>query len=127
MSLESVFKYVYPLLPHSTGDLTDSLGMIGRYAPLVGFIAAFTGVRLNRWMRGYQILLLAIPVLFGLPLLKREVRMVASMVRRDILSDAARRSSALYRWLAGLSCMEMETRKQRGRSAAALISSGKHI
>ncbi len=66
MSLESVFNWVYPLLPHVLSPLTDSLGMIGRYAPLVGFIAAFTGVRLNRWMRGYQILLLGIPVLFGL-------------------------------------------------------------
>jgi sigma-B regulation protein RsbU (phosphoserine phosphatase) len=57
---------VYPILPNVFAPLTNSLGMIGRYAPLVGFIAAFTGVRLNRWMRGYQILLLGIPVLFGL-------------------------------------------------------------
>jgi hypothetical protein len=53
MSLEAVFNYVYPLLPFATGEPTDALGMIGRYAPLVGFIAAFTGVRVNRWMRGY--------------------------------------------------------------------------
>src|ERR1035438_9683108 len=66
MSLESVFNWVYPILPNVFAPLTNSLGMIGRYAPLVGFIAAFTGVRLNRWMRGYQILLLGIPVLFGL-------------------------------------------------------------
>lgn len=33
MSLESVFNSVYPLLPYSTGELTDALGMIGRYAP----------------------------------------------------------------------------------------------
>jgi hypothetical protein len=72
MSLEAVFNYVYPLLPFSSGELTDALGMIGRYAPLVGFIAAFTGVRLNRWMRGYQILLLAIPVLYGLPFLSEK-------------------------------------------------------
>jgi hypothetical protein len=69
MSLEAVVKNVYPLLPRSAGYLTDALGMIGRYAPLVGFIAAFTGVRLNRWMRGYQILLLVVPVLISLPLL----------------------------------------------------------
>jgi len=69
MSLEAVVKNVYPLLPRSVGYLTDALGMIGRYAPLVGFIAAFTRVRLNRWMRGYQILLLAVPVLINLPLL----------------------------------------------------------
>jgi hypothetical protein len=73
MSLEAVVKHVYPLLPQSTGDLTDSLGMIGRYAPLVGFIAAFTGVRLNRWMRGYQILLLVIPVLISLPFLSEKL------------------------------------------------------
>ena len=42
MSLEAVVKNVYPLLPRSVGYLTDALGMIGRYAPLVGFIAAFT-------------------------------------------------------------------------------------
>jgi hypothetical protein len=46
--------------------------LVGRYAPLVGFIAVFTGVRLNRWMRGYQILLLAIPVLYGLPFLSEK-------------------------------------------------------
>lgn len=68
-SLESVFNRVYPLLPYTTGYLTDALGVIGRYAPLVGFIAAFTGVRPNRWIRGYQILLLVIPVLVGLPYL----------------------------------------------------------
>ena len=69
MSLEAVVKNVYPLLPRSVGYLTDALGMIGRYAPLIGFIATFTRVRLNRWMRGYQILLLAVPVLINLPLL----------------------------------------------------------
>jgi hypothetical protein len=66
MSLESVFNWVYPLVPRSTSMLTDSLGMIGRYALLVGFIAAFIGIRLNRWMRGYQILLLTVAVLVGL-------------------------------------------------------------
>jgi hypothetical protein len=67
MSLESVFSRVYPLLPPATYGLTNVLGMIGRYAPLVGFIAAFTGVRLNRWMRGYLISLLAIPFLITVP------------------------------------------------------------
>ncbi len=66
MSLESVFNWVYPLLPVSTIECTDALGMIGRYAPLVGFIAAFIGIRLDRWMRGYQILLLTVAVLLGL-------------------------------------------------------------
>ena len=69
MSLESVFNRVYPLLPYRFGHLTDALGVIGRIAPLVGFIAAFTGVRLNRWVRGYQILLLVIPLLIGFPFL----------------------------------------------------------
>ena len=77
MSLESVFNWVYPLLPHVLSPLTDALGMIGRYAPLVGFIAAFTGVRLNRWMRGYQILLLVIPVLFGLSFLSEKTAWLA--------------------------------------------------
>ena len=72
MSLESVFSGVYPLFPESTAMLCDALGMMGRYAPLVGFIAAFTGVCLNRWMRGYQILLLVIPVLIGVPFLSGE-------------------------------------------------------
>ena len=72
MSLESVFSWVYPLLPRTFAPLTDALGMIGRYAPLVGFIAAFTRVGLNRWMRGYQVLLLAIPVGFGLPFLSEQ-------------------------------------------------------
>lgn len=73
MSLEAVVKNVYPLLPHQVGYLTDALGMIGRYAPLVGFIAAFTGVRLNRWMRGYQILLLILPVLINVPVLSESL------------------------------------------------------
>jgi hypothetical protein len=72
MSLEAVVKNVYPLLPRSVGYLTDALGMIGRYAPLVGFIAAFTGVRLNRWLRGYQILLLAVPVFITFPVLSEK-------------------------------------------------------
>lgn len=67
MSLESVFNRVYPLLPNSASVLTDALGMFGRYAVLVGFIAAFIGVRLNRQMRAYQILLLVLAVLMGLP------------------------------------------------------------
>jgi len=72
MSLAAVVKNVYPLLPRPTGYLTDALGMIGRYAPLVGFIAAFTGVRLSRWMRGYQVLLLAVPVFISLPVLSEK-------------------------------------------------------
>jgi len=72
-SLESVFYRVYPLLPDTFDRLTDSLGMIGRCAPLVGFIAAFTGIRINRWMRAYQILLLVVPVLIGLPFLSEKL------------------------------------------------------
>ena len=87
MSLEAVFSHVYPLHPHSIEILTSVLGMIGRYAPLVGFIAAFTGVRLNRWMRGYQILLLAVPVLYALPFLS------------DDLAWLPRLSPQVFRWL----------------------------
>ena len=82
MSLEAVVKFVYPLLPQESGFFTDSLGMIGRYAPLVGFIAAFTGVRLNRWMRGYQIVLLAVPVLISIPLLSENLGQLAKKMDR---------------------------------------------
>ncbi|MGB6194014.1 MAG: SpoIIE family protein phosphatase, partial [Terracidiphilus sp.] len=72
MSLTSVFNGVFPLFPSSTSTLTDGIGMIGRYVPLVGFIAAFTGVRLNRWMRGYQLLLVAAALLIGMPYLSED-------------------------------------------------------
>ncbi|HEX8918842.1 MAG TPA: hypothetical protein VF898_10075, partial [Chloroflexota bacterium] len=84
-SLESVFYRVYPLLPSTFDRLTDSLGTIGRYAPLVGFIAAFTGVRLNRWMRGYQILLLLIPVLIGIPFLSENVAELLPLLSIDTI------------------------------------------
>ena len=83
MSLESVFNWVYPLLPHVLSPLTNALGMIGRYAPLVGFIAAFTGVRLNRWMRGYQVLLLVIPLLFGFSFLSEKTAWLARWSEKE--------------------------------------------
>ncbi|MGC2619646.1 MAG: PP2C family protein-serine/threonine phosphatase [Acidobacteriaceae bacterium] len=62
-SFLSVFARVYPLLPpfgHNAGDI---IGLIARYAPLIGFLAAFTGVRINRWVRAYQIALVLVPLL----------------------------------------------------------------
>jgi phosphoserine phosphatase RsbU/P len=35
--------------------------MIARYAPLIGFLAAFTGFRVNRWVRAYQWVLVVFP------------------------------------------------------------------
>lgn len=64
-SLESVFDRVYPLLPAGVLLFTDFFGLIGRYAPLIGFLAAFTNVRVNRWVRGYQWVLLTLPFLLG--------------------------------------------------------------
>jgi len=64
-SLESVFDRVYPLLPAGTLLFTDLFGLIGRYAPLIGFLAAFTNVRVNRWVRGYQWVLVTLPLLLG--------------------------------------------------------------
>ena len=84
-SLESVFYRVYPLLPSTFDRLTDSLGMIGRFAPLVAFIAAFTGVRLNRWMRAYQVLLLVLPVLVGIPFLSEKASELLPQLSMDTI------------------------------------------
>lgn len=62
-SLLSVFQRVYPVmspLGHHAGNL---IGLIARYAPLIGFLAAFTGVRTNRLVRAYQVVLVIIPVM----------------------------------------------------------------
>jgi phosphoserine phosphatase RsbU/P len=67
-SLLSVFKREYPLLSpfgHSAGD---AIGLVARYAVLIGFLAAFTGVRINRWVRGYQVALFVIPLILMLEL-----------------------------------------------------------
>jgi phosphoserine phosphatase RsbU/P len=60
-SLESVFEGVYPIFPASWAYFFDFFGMIARYAPLVGFLAAFTGLRVNRWVRAYQWVLVVLP------------------------------------------------------------------
>jgi phosphoserine phosphatase RsbU/P len=62
-SLLSVFAREYPLLSpfwHNTGN---AIGLVARYALLIGFLAAFTGVRINRWVRGYQVALAVIPAM----------------------------------------------------------------
>ena len=59
-SLLSVFKREYPLLSPFGHDSGDALGLVVRYALLIGFLAAFTGVRINRWVRAYQVALVAV-------------------------------------------------------------------
>jgi hypothetical protein len=123
MSLESVFNGVYPLLPYSTGLLTDSLGMIGRYVPLVGFIAAFIGIRLNRWMRGYQILLLTVAVLGGLSEFGEALGWFPGL------------SNLAFHWIllfvqlpfvvGSLGYLALQWRQSRGRPAAAVVPAGK--
>jgi phosphoserine phosphatase RsbU/P len=60
-SLLSVFQRVYPVVSPLAHYATDLIGLIARYAPLIGFLAAFTGVRTNRWVRAYQIILVVVP------------------------------------------------------------------
>jgi hypothetical protein len=62
-SLLSVFKREYPLLSPFGHNACDALALIARYALLIGFLAAFTGVRINRWVRGYQVALIVIPAM----------------------------------------------------------------
>lgn len=64
-SLESVFDRVYPLFPAGVVLFFDFFGLVGRYAPLIGFLAAFTNVRVNRWIRGYQWVLVTLPLLLA--------------------------------------------------------------
>jgi phosphoserine phosphatase RsbU/P len=65
-SLLSVFKREYPLLSPFGHDAGDAIGLVARYALLIGFLAAFTGVRVNRWVRGYQIALVVVPLVLML-------------------------------------------------------------
>jgi phosphoserine phosphatase RsbU/P len=60
-SLLSVFYGVYPLQGPLAHNASDFIGLIIRYVPLISFLAAFTGVRVSRWVRAYQWLLLALP------------------------------------------------------------------
>lgn len=66
-SLWSVFARVYPITPPAFTLFLDDLGMITRYAPLIGFLAAFTGVRITRSIRAYQWTLVAIPFVLAAP------------------------------------------------------------
>jgi len=60
-SLMSCFDGVYPLIGPGWQDWGNDFGMIARYAPLIGFLAAFTKVRMNWALRTYQFVLLLVP------------------------------------------------------------------
>jgi len=64
-SLMSCFDSVYPVISPAWQDWLNAFGLIGRYAPLVGFLAAFTKSRTNWAVRGYQIVLLLAPEAFA--------------------------------------------------------------
>ena len=57
-SLYSVFARVYPLMPTLGNDITDVIGLMLRYIPLMEFLAAFTMARMSRWVRDYEAALL---------------------------------------------------------------------
>jgi hypothetical protein len=64
-SLMSCFDDVYPIIGPAWQDWLNAFGLIGRYAPLVGFLAAFTKTRTHWVVRGYQIVLLLAPELLA--------------------------------------------------------------
>jgi hypothetical protein len=64
-SLMSCFDDIYPIIGPAWQDWFNSFGLIARYAPLVGFLAAFTKTKMNWAVRGYQILLLLAPEAFA--------------------------------------------------------------
>ena len=66
MSLMSCFDRVYPIIGPAWQDWGDFFGMIARYAPLIGFLAAFTRSRLNWALRTYQVVLLLVPEAFAI-------------------------------------------------------------
>ena len=55
------FDSVYPIIGPVWQDWLNRFGMIARYAPLIGFLAAFTRTRMNWVLRCYQIVLLLAP------------------------------------------------------------------
>ena len=61
-SILSVFQRVYPLLSPFGHDAVNTYVLIARYALLIGFLACFTGVRMNRWVRAYQVVLAVLPL-----------------------------------------------------------------
>jgi hypothetical protein len=60
-SLMSCFDSVYPIIGPAWQDWLNHFGQIARYAPLIGFLTAFTKVRMNWALRGYQMVLLLVP------------------------------------------------------------------
>ena len=60
-SLMSCFDVVYPIIGPAWQEWGNHFGTIARYAPLIGFLAAFTKARLNWVLRAYQLVLLLVP------------------------------------------------------------------
>ena len=60
-SLMSCFDVVYPIVGPAWQRWLNEFGQIARYAPLIGFLAAFTKVRMNWALRAYQVILLLVP------------------------------------------------------------------
>jgi phosphoserine phosphatase RsbU/P len=60
-SLMSCFDVVYPIVGPAWQRWLNEFGLIARYAPLIGFLATFTKVRMNWALRGYQVILLLVP------------------------------------------------------------------
>jgi hypothetical protein len=60
-SLMACFDTVYPIIGPAWQDWGNDFGLIARYVPLIGFLAAFTRTRMNWAVRGYQIVLLIVP------------------------------------------------------------------
>ena len=61
-SLMDCFDHVYPIIGADWQDWANEFALIARYAPLIGFLAAFTRARMSLAVRSYQILLLLAPV-----------------------------------------------------------------
>ena len=57
----SCFDVVYPIVGPAWQRWLNEFGQIARYAPLIGFLAAFTKVRMNWALRAYQVILLLVP------------------------------------------------------------------
>ena len=60
-SVMDCFDNVYPVIGPAWQDRGNIFALIARYAPLIGFLAAFTKTRMNWVVRGYQIILLLAP------------------------------------------------------------------
>ncbi len=60
-SLMSCFDTFYPIIGPAWQDWGNIFGVVARYAPLIGFLAAFTRTQMNWAVRSYQIVLLIAP------------------------------------------------------------------